>query len=63
MLENFDHELMDLAQLSEISDGEQDEVWQGAITQCAKRLRQVGYVESAHFMDVAALILKEKQRH
>ncbi|MDP6690145.1 MAG: hypothetical protein QF384_11675 [Alphaproteobacteria bacterium] len=38
-----------------------EELLQLAITQFALRLRRAGYAESAHFMDVAALVLKEQR--
>ncbi len=46
-----------------IPDATPDDLLQLAISQFAKRLRRAGHVESAHFMDVAALALREQQRH
>ena len=34
-----------------------------AITQIAAQLRLSGHVESAHFMDIAALALRDQQHH
>ncbi|MFP6749279.1 MAG: hypothetical protein VCD66_16980 [Alphaproteobacteria bacterium] len=36
-----------------------DDDLQEAITQIAEHLRQAGHVETAHFMGVAALVLRE----
>jgi len=40
-----------------------EELLQSAIVQFAKRLRRAGHNESAHFMDVAALVMQDQQRH
>ncbi|MBT3371752.1 MAG: hypothetical protein HOA08_01945 [Rhodospirillaceae bacterium] len=63
MLDKSEQELVDLNLSPDIAYDTQHETWYLAITRFAKQLRQVGHVESAHFMDVAALILKENRRH
>lgn len=40
-----------------------EEALQTTITQIATRLRHTGHAESAHFMDVAALILRDQARY
>lgn len=67
MLQKMDPNLSASETLSEAaSDTASDtteDLLQSAITQFAKRLRLAGYNESAHFMDVAALVMQDQQRH
>ncbi len=62
MLDNSELGIADLRLPPELADDLQDDTWEVVITNFARRLRQIGHVESAHFMEIAAMILKEKKR-
>lgn len=60
MLNKLDPVLPEAEPPSGIDGDSSVELLQACIGQFAKRLRRIGQAESAHFLDVAALVLEDK---